>query len=81
MTATPILILSGIRSRRLVEAAEIAKLSRLIWQGRMAGRDVSRLVELRALHKEAHAKFHGKEVEIRALVADRQRVDARQAAE
>lgn len=55
-------IATGFRSRRLIEAAEIARLSRLIWHGRLAGNDVSRLIELRAIHKAAHMKFHAAEI-------------------
>ena len=55
--------LSSLKGRRLCEAVEIARLSRKIWQARMAGRqDVSELIELRQIHKTAHAKFHAAEV-------------------
>ena len=54
--------LPSFKGRRLCEAVAIAKLSRKIWQARMAGNDVSELIELRHIHKAAHAKFHAAEV-------------------
>ena len=54
--------LPSFRGRRLIEAVEIARLSRKIWQGRMAGEDTAGLQELRRIHKAAHSKFHGAEV-------------------
>lgn len=54
--------LPSFKGRRLCEAVEIARLSRKIWQARMAGNDVSELIECRKIHKTAHAKFHAAEI-------------------
>ena len=56
-------VINLFRGRRLIEAVEIGRLSRRIWQARMAGQqDVSELIECRKIHKAAHAKFHAAEV-------------------
>lgn len=54
--------LPSFKGRRLCEAVAIAKLSRKIWQARMAGEDTTNLIELRHIHKIAHAKFYAAEV-------------------
>jgi len=64
-----VILLPSFRGRRLYEAVSIARLSRRIWQARLAGagqQDVSELIELRAIHKRAHAKFHAAEVREKA---------------
>jgi len=60
-----VILLPSFRGRRLCEAVQIAKLSRKIWQARLAGagqQEVSELIALRHIHKTAHAKFHAAEI-------------------
>ena len=55
-------VINLFRGRRLCEAVAIAKLSRKIWQARMAGEDTTNLIELRHIHKAAHGKFLAAEI-------------------